>query len=80
LSGKGSQKTRSIYAPHGNHAKQMFGMSVAVRTYAKPLPKQAKAADEGRGAWAARWNAGVGDFRFDMRLRRKSTENLKSEI
>ena len=29
LSSKGSEKTRVIYARHGNHPKQMFGVSVA---------------------------------------------------
>jgi 3-methyladenine DNA glycosylase AlkD len=41
LSSKGSEKTRSIYARHGNHAKQMFGVSVAdLKTIAKTIKGQ----------------------------------------
>ena len=41
LSSKGSEKTRSIYARHGNHAKQMFGVSVAsLKEIAKTIKGQ----------------------------------------
>ncbi|MGD0125363.1 MAG: DNA alkylation repair protein [Terriglobia bacterium] len=41
LGSKGSEKTRSIYARHGNHAKQMFGVSVAnLKQVAKTIKGQ----------------------------------------
>ena len=41
LSSKGSEKTCSIYARHGNHPKQMFGVSVAsLKEIAKTIKGQ----------------------------------------
>jgi 3-methyladenine DNA glycosylase AlkD len=41
LSSKGSEKTRIIYARHGNHPKQMFGVSVAsLKEIAKTIKGQ----------------------------------------
>jgi 3-methyladenine DNA glycosylase AlkD len=41
LSKKGSEKTCSIYLRHGNHAKQMFGVSVAdLKTIARTIKRQ----------------------------------------
>jgi len=41
LGSKGSEKTCSIYARHGNHAKQMFGVSVAdLKLIAKTIKGQ----------------------------------------